>query len=113
MSSAIPAIQTGQINNELNTSTKAWYSYNVSGYTSVVIHVNAAPGTTWAAGVQIDVEISLDGSNWSAFSTPQTYTANGVQAKLDIQDVKYMRTRISTSGSAGQIRVIVYGDTNA
>lgn len=113
MSQSIKAIQTDQANNELNTSTKAWYSYSVKPYTSIVVQAVAAPGTTWPAGVQIDVEISLDNANWSAFSTPQTYTSNGVQAKLDIQNVNYVRTRISTTGSSAQIRVTVFGDTNA
>lgn len=112
LSSPLPAIQTGIMVNDLNTVNRAWYSYNTKPYSSIVVQVTSVDAS-WVSGVTVDVEISLDGKSWSAFSTAQTYSSNGVKSKLDIQDINQVRCRVSASSSDGTIRVIVFGDTDA
>ena len=112
MSRPIPAIQTGITVNDLNTISRAWYSYQTRPFTSVVFQF-CSVGASWPAGVTVDIEMSQDGVTWSAFSTPQQYTANGISSKLDIQNIGQVRARIGKSATDGIVRVIVFGDTNA
>jgi hypothetical protein len=112
MSRPIPAIETGTTINNLNTISRAWYSYRTRPYTSVVFQFSSV-GASWPAGVTVDIEMSQDGIIWSAFSTAQQYTANGISSKLDIQNIGQVRARVAKSATDGTIRVIVFGDTNA
>jgi len=113
MSTPILAIETGLSNNELNTTQRAWYTYDVSAYTSIAIQTYAAPGTTWPSGVSIDVEASLDsGKNWSSLIDPKLYTSAKIQPRIDVHDLKKIRLRISTTGSSANIRAIVFGDAS-
>ena len=109
MSRIIPAIQTGVTVNDLNTASVSWRSYNVQAFDYIAAQVFSV-GAAWPAGVQVDLEKSLDGITWSAFASPQTYTANGLQAKVDVQGDVLVRARVSTSSSSGTIRVILSGD---
>ena len=112
MSRPIPAIQTGIVVNDLSTINRAWYSYRTRPYTSVVFQF-CSVGASWPAGVTVDIEMSQDGVTWSAFSTTQQYTANGISSKLDIQNIGQVRARVAKSATDGTIRVIVFGDTGA
>lgn len=112
MSRPIPAIETGITVNDLNTISRAWYSYRTRQFTSVVFQVFSV-GVSWPAGVTVDIEMSQDGITWSAFSTPQQLTANGISSKLDIQNIGQLRARIGKSSTDGVVRVIVYGDNDA
>lgn len=112
MSRPIAAIQTGITVNDLSTINRAWYSYRTSPFTSVVFQVFSV-GASWPTGVTVDLEMSQDGITWSAFSTAQQLTANGMSLKLDIQNVGQVRARIGKTSTDGIVRVIVYGDNNA
>lgn len=112
MSRPIPAIETGITVNDLNTISRAWYSYRTRQFTSVVFQVFSV-GASWPAGVTVDIEMSQDGITWSAFSTAQQLTANGMSLKLDIQNVAAVRARIAKTSTDATVRVIVYGDNNA
>jgi hypothetical protein len=57
--------------------------------------------------------MSQDGIIWSAFSTAQQYTANGISSKLDIQNIGQVRARVAKTSTDGVIQVIVFGDTGA
>jgi len=112
MSRPIPAVETGITINDLNTISRAWYSYRTRPYTSVVFQF-CSVGASWPTGVTVDIEMSQDGITWSAFSTAQQYTANGISSKLDIQNIGQLRARIGKSSTDGVVRVIVFGDTDA
>lgn len=112
MSRPIPAIETGIAVNDLSTINRAWYSYRTRPFTSVVFQVFSV-GASWPSGVTVDIEVSLDGITWTAFSTAVQLTANGVSSKLDIQNIERVRARIGKTSTDGTVRVIVQGDTNA
>jgi hypothetical protein len=113
MSVLLPAIQTGLTINDLSTTRASWYSYNTANYGSIVVQVLSPPGTAWVSGITVDIEMSLDGQTWSAFSTAQTYSSDGVKSKLDVQNISRVRARISKTSTDGSIRVIVYGGGDA
>ena len=113
MSTALKSEQTGLTINELNTLNRGWHSYNTSLVDSIVIQVFSPPGTSWVSGITVDIEMSHDGFSWTAFTTPQTYSSDGIKSKLDVEDINRVRARISKTSTDGSIRLIVFGSGNA
>lgn len=111
-STIIKAVQTGMGVNTLNTTNEWVLGYDVSGFNSIVPQVSSV-NASWPVGIQVDMEISNDGLSWSAFSTAQQYTSDGIKTKLDIQNIRYVRARLSWTSNSGIIRVILYGSNDA
>lgn len=85
--------------------------YDVSNISVVTVGVYFSVGT---ASAVIIVERSLDGVNFYALETTQTFSfANGLSASIDCNGFKYLSVRPSTAEATRTAKVIVFGKASA
>jgi len=86
-------------------------TYKVQGYSSVVAQIDA-PVDAAAAGT-ITLQCSQDGCTWYAFpGTSITYTATGVQAKVNVEGMIYIRYQVTATSGTVEYMLTVSGVMN-
>lgn len=89
--------------------------FTVSRYSKVSVHLSEESGGGLDSGTGVvTLERSINGRDWDAFASAQTFTAAGSKYDLDVAGADKIRARVSTSSGSGSyvnVDVFAYDDT--
>lgn len=93
------------------SSISSGVEFEVLGYSTVVAQIDT-PLDSAAAGT-ITLQCSQDGLTWHPIpGGAVTYTASGVQAKVDVEGLRFIRYQVTTTSGAVEYMVTVTGVRN-